>query len=92
MLENAPEEEKTMSENKEMNPMSGERVETDGVYETEWGRQELLKRGDQFPSDVMLGDTEWRLVSLPSDGQMNKIINERGEREKPRFDPNRGDR
>ncbi|GIP40080.1 hypothetical protein J31TS4_33600 [Paenibacillus sp. J31TS4] len=51
-----------MSENKQMNPMSGEPVEVDGVYETEWGRQEQLSRGDIFPADPVLGSTEWELV------------------------------
>ncbi|MEB3102607.1 hypothetical protein [Ferviditalea candida] len=81
-----------MAENKNMNPASGEKVETDGVYATEWGREELLKRGDSFPSDVMLGDTEWKLVSLPSEEQQTKINNERGETEKPRLHIDRGDK
>jgi hypothetical protein len=81
-----------MAESKSMNPFSGEKVETDGIYANESGREELLKRGDLFPSDVMLGDTEWKLVELPSDEQMVKIENERGETEKPRFEVNRGDR
>jgi hypothetical protein len=62
-----------MSENKEMLPMSGEKVETDGTYVNPWGREELLKRGELFPADVMMGDTEWRLISLPSDTEFKKI-------------------
>lgn len=81
-----------MAEEKSMNPTSSEKVETDGVYATEWGREELLKRGDAFPSDVMLGDTEWELVSLPSDEQQTKINNERGETKKSRFHIDRGDK
>jgi hypothetical protein len=58
-----------MANHKDMNPMSGEEVETDGVYENEAGRQELLKRGDEFPGDLTLGKTEWELVSLPLESQ-----------------------
>jgi hypothetical protein len=76
---------------KRMNPVSGDKVETDGVYEAEWGRQELLKQGDDFPSDVMMGDTEWKLVQLPSDEQMVKIENERGDKE-TRYNFRRGDK
>ena len=69
-----------MAEDKSMDPVSTEFVETDGVYTTEWGREELLKRGDIFPSDVMLGDTEWKLNRLPSDQEKIKLNKERGER------------
>lgn len=69
-----------MAEDKSMDPVSAEFVETDGVYTTEWGREELLKRGDIFPSDVMLGHTEWKLNRLPSDQEKIKLNKERGER------------
>ncbi len=62
-----------VSENKEMSPVSGEKVDTDGIYATEWGREELMKRGDRFPSDLMMGDTEWELTELPSEDQQEKI-------------------
>ncbi|MCZ8514084.1 hypothetical protein O9H85_16960 [Paenibacillus filicis] len=58
-----------MAESKEMNPVSGEEVETDGIYENEWGREETLKRGDEFPFDPMMGQTEWDLVSLALESQ-----------------------
>ncbi|CAG7650039.1 hypothetical protein ACFQI7_28670 [Paenibacillus allorhizosphaerae] len=58
-----------MSEDKRMQPASGEEVETDGVYENEWGREETLKRGDEFPYDPVMGQTEWELVSLPLESQ-----------------------
>jgi hypothetical protein len=51
-----------MSEQKQMNPMSGEHVEIDGVYKNEWGREEEMARGDVFPADPILGDTEWQLI------------------------------
>lgn len=81
-----------MAEEKDMNPYSGERVETDGIYMTEWGREELLKRGDVFPSDVMMGDTEWKWVSLPTDEQQQAINKNRGEKRGVRFHAQRGDR
>ncbi len=56
-----------MANSKEMDPMSGETVEVTGTYETEWGREEKLKRGESFPADVMLGKTEWNMVSYEMD-------------------------
>ncbi|WP_230190830.1 transposase [Paenibacillus sp. CECT 9249] len=44
-----------------MNPISKERVEVDGIYTNEWGREEHLHRGQTFPADVQLGVTEWEL-------------------------------
>lgn len=48
----------------EMQPVSGEVVEVKGVYKNEWGRQEQLEIGDEFPADPMLGATEWQLVEV----------------------------
>ncbi|AJY74462.1 hypothetical protein [Paenibacillus beijingensis] len=48
----------------EMEPMSGEHVDVDGVYKNEWGRETKLKRGDVFPADPQLGTTEWELAEL----------------------------
>ncbi|MCM3748487.1 transposase [Paenibacillus pasadenensis] len=48
----------------EMDPVSGEHVEVDGVYTNEWGREEKLQRGDVFPADPMWGSTEWKLTEL----------------------------
>lgn len=50
-----------------MAPISGEPVEVDGVYRNEWGREERLERGQLFPSDLMLGATEWKLVEVEFD-------------------------
>ncbi|WEK54821.1 MAG: transposase [Candidatus Cohnella colombiensis] len=50
-----------------MLPLSGESVEVDGVYEDEWGHEEPLKRGQTFPSDFMLGETEWKLTEYNYD-------------------------
>lgn len=51
----------------EMDPISGENVEVEGVYQNEWGREEKLQRGDKFPADLILGTTEWELVELEFD-------------------------
>lgn len=56
-----------MSETNKMDPMSGEKVEVDGIYEDEWGYEKELKRGDKFPADVMLGGTEWLLTEMSID-------------------------
>ena len=56
-----------MSDSKSMDPMSGEKVEVDGVYENEAGQAQKLKRGDAFPSDLILGETEWKLTEFSFD-------------------------
>jgi hypothetical protein len=80
---------------KSMNPVSGEQVEADGFYETEWGREEFLERGEEFPSDVMRGHTEWKMVRYPEDIQhtgmtlspnFNNEIDERKVKDKVRHD------
>ncbi|MFC5407258.1 transposase [Cohnella soli] len=50
-----------------MDPISGEQVPVDGVYRNEWGREQELNRGDTFPADPMLGETEWALTELSFD-------------------------
>ncbi|QJD86745.1 transposase [Cohnella herbarum] len=56
-----------MSDSNSMDPMSGEKVEVDGVYENEAGQAQKLKRGDAFPSDLILGETEWKLTEFSFD-------------------------
>ncbi|ANE46979.1 hypothetical protein SY83_12625 [Paenibacillus swuensis] len=68
-----------MANSKNMDPVSGEKVEVSGVYETEWGREEYLERGETFPADVMLGNTEWNMIQYPMDEQHT------GETLNPRF-------
>ncbi|WP_201008991.1 transposase [Paenibacillus glycanilyticus] len=51
----------------QMEPMSGEHVEVSGVYKNEIGRVEKLERGDVFPADLQIGNTEWELVELDFD-------------------------
>lgn len=81
-----------MSEDKGMNPVSGEEVETDGIYENEWGREETLKRGDEFPYDPMMGQTEWELVSLPLESQEEEMYKNTKPNTKPRLHIDRGDK
>lgn len=52
---------------KEMLPISKETVEVDGVYTNERGLTEHLHRGQQFPSDPVLGATEWELTEFAFD-------------------------
>ncbi|TYP70694.1 transposase [Paenibacillus methanolicus] len=55
----------------EMQPMSDEHVEVDGVYRNEWGREEKLKRGETFPADPQMGTSEWQLVELDFENHHN---------------------
>jgi hypothetical protein len=50
-----------------MDPYSGEKVEVDGIYENESGQETELKRGQRFPSDLVLGETEWTLTEFTFD-------------------------
>jgi hypothetical protein len=50
-----------MSNDKSMAYISGEQVETDGVYADENNYEVTLKRGDTFPADKVLGQTTWEL-------------------------------
>lgn len=52
------------SKDKEMLPISKETVEVDGVYTNERGLTEHLYRGQHFPSDPVLGATEWELTEF----------------------------
>jgi hypothetical protein len=56
-----------MSNDKTMNPMSGDTVETDGVYADENGKEVTLKRGDTFPADLVLGRTTWEMKGFADD-------------------------
>lgn len=94
-----------MSEEKKhyhMDPLSGEPVEVDGVYENDWGRQEKLERGDIFPADQQMGTGEWELVELDfknhHDGKTDprlvpkkKITQKEAHLQHPRRHPKMGD-
>ncbi|MGZ9585504.1 transposase [Paenibacillus marinisediminis] len=64
-------------ENDKMNPISREPVEVDGVYANEWGREEVLHRGQTFPSDPQLGATEWQLQQYIFDNHHEGRTDER---------------
>ncbi|GIO36599.1 MULTISPECIES: hypothetical protein [Paenibacillus] len=52
------------NEEKRMHPVSREIVETEGVYTDELGRETYLHKGDEFPADLVLGTTEYKLTEL----------------------------
>ncbi|MEF2967808.1 hypothetical protein V3851_18420 [Paenibacillus sp. M1] len=51
-------------EKKDMLPMSRDIVEVEGVYTDELGRENYLQKGEEFPADLVLGATEWKLTEL----------------------------
>lgn len=83
-----------------MNPISGEPVETDGVYSNEWGREQFLQRGDVFPADPQLGTTAWELVRFAVDETTGETEHQHLERQtadprgmdSPRGHVDRGDK
>ncbi|MEK8131177.1 hypothetical protein WMW72_25045 [Paenibacillus filicis] len=79
-----------MANQKDMQPVSGEEVETDGIYENEWGREETLKRGDEFPYDPVMGQTEWELTSLALESQENELYQDTKPNTKKRMHLNIG--
>lgn len=81
-----------MAESKDMQPVSGDEVETTGIYENEWGREETLKRGDEFPYDPTMGQTEWKLVSLALESQEQEIYKDTTGNTQPRLHIDRGDK
>ncbi|MFH5187219.1 hypothetical protein ACHHV8_34180 [Paenibacillus sp. TAB 01] len=81
-----------MAEDKSMQPVSGDEVETDGIYENEWGREETLKRGDEFPFDPAMGQTEWELTSLVPESQEQEMYKDTKGNTKSRLHIDRGDK
>ncbi|SDD78515.1 hypothetical protein SAMN02799630_04035 [Paenibacillus sp. UNCCL117] len=79
-----------MANHKDMQPVSGEEVETDGIYENEWGREETLKRGDEFPFDPVMGQTEWELTSLALESQEDDMYKDTKPNTKKRMHLNIG--
>ncbi|MDP5276703.1 hypothetical protein [Chengkuizengella axinellae] len=87
--------------NKDMSPMSGDPVETEGIYKNEWGREEMFKRGDIFPADTQMGTTAWVLSAFPPDVQRRETVDPRfrldntsesNHQNKPRLHVDRGDK
>lgn len=53
-----------MANEKEMNPLSGDTAETNGVYRDAYGHEVQLKAGEQFPMDPQYGKVEYELVEF----------------------------
>lgn len=60
-----------MSKDKTMDPMTGDIVETDGIYANEAGQEVTLKRGDEFPADLVLGRTTWELQGFAIEAEID---------------------
>ncbi|WP_458125162.1 transposase [Paenibacillus sp. Z3-2] len=61
----------------DMLPLSHEKVEVDGVYINEAGREEHLHRGQHFPADPVLGKSEWKLTEYAYDNHHEGRTDER---------------
>ncbi|MDT9722345.1 transposase [Paenibacillus sp. ClWae2A] len=61
----------------DMLPLSHEKVEVDGVYINEAGREEHLHRGQHFPADPVLGKSEWKLTEYAFDNHHEGHTDER---------------
>ncbi|MCI3927207.1 hypothetical protein MO973_44250 [Paenibacillus sp. TRM 82003] len=53
-----------MANEKNMNPLSGDRVETDGVYRSPYGHEIELKAGEDYPMDPQYGKVEYEMVAF----------------------------
>ncbi len=73
-----------------INPISGERVQVDGVYANDWGRQEIFRRGETFPADEQMGTTTWDLVSFLEESQLE--VHDQNLRTSPRLHTDRRDK
>lgn len=60
-----------MSNNKSMDPMTGDTVETDGIYANEAGQEVTLKRGDEFPADLVLGRSTYELQGFADEAEID---------------------
>ncbi|OCT15947.1 hypothetical protein A8709_10020 [Paenibacillus pectinilyticus] len=60
-----------MSKDKRMDPMTGDTVETDGIYANESGQEITLKRGDEFPADPVLGRTTYELQGFADEAEID---------------------
>jgi hypothetical protein len=81
---------RAMANDKRMDYYSGEKVETDGIYANESGQETALKRGDEFPSDLILGKTTWELKGFSL--QEGEIDHRSVQNTKPRAHVDRGDK
>lgn len=73
---------------KSMLPISREKVEVEGVYRDEAGRETFLQRGEEFPADLVLGTTEWELVEFAKDPAAESVddLDESGNTGRSRHD------
>jgi hypothetical protein len=53
-----------LANEKNMNALSGDTVETNGIYTDPYGHQIELKVGDKFPMDPQLGEVSYTLTAL----------------------------
>ncbi|WNR44960.1 hypothetical protein [Paenibacillus roseipurpureus] len=60
-----------MSKDKSMDPMTGDIVETDGIYANEAGQEVTLKRGDEFPADLILGRSTYELKGFADEAEID---------------------
>lgn len=62
----------------EMDPISREIVNVEGVYTDEDGRERYLHKGEEFPADLIMGTTEWKLTEFAqvkhSDGETSRHL------------------
>lgn len=70
-----------MANEKEMNPLSGDRVETDGVYRDPYGREVELKAGEDFPMDPQLGQVDFQMISFAHDDDREDLRTDEGRAE-----------
>jgi hypothetical protein len=66
-----------MANDKEMHPLSGDIVETTGVYQDRNGREIELKAGDEYPMDPQEGQVEWRMVGFLLNNEPGKMESDR---------------
>lgn len=60
-----------MANKKTMDPMTGDTVETDGIYANEAGQEVTLKRGDEFPADLVLGRSTYELQGFADEAEID---------------------
>ncbi|MDP1512374.1 transposase [Paenibacillus sp. CMAA1739] len=62
---------------KDLLPLTGEKVEVDGIYVDEDGHEQHLHRGQHFPADVVLGTSEWKMTEYAFDNHHEGRTDER---------------
>jgi hypothetical protein len=62
-----------LANEKDMNAMSGDIVETTGIYSDPYGHEIELKVGEEFPMDPQLGKVEYTLTALSYEDWPDRI-------------------